>query len=466
MLVSNIKIYNFFRLATLMINGLIIFTILFNPNLDVTLFIDYYFFYSFIYFVVCIGLSFPFFELMTTTYTLQLLCSNIWMDRWKINSLVIYNPLENYYVTNMLYIAIFTFTTTLFMNHARLNGKLKEIIRKFRNYNKMGEIAMNLFVFGVIFTALNRLIPNIPTIKQLVNCLANLLYISIICFYFSKNPFRFVYIALISLFLITDAFRSTLLFTAFLWMFFYFLYFQIQKPWKLYVKLSLFIVVSIFLVVVQSVKQDIRKKQGLNSDLNSFSDAIAAKGSVIQENDASFKKKYLPILLTRVNQTFFDHFVFKNALKIDEGKRRPNTIKNSFLAAFVPRIFWPDKPSFDNGRLYELSGLNIRGAFISISLIAEAYINYGYEGGAFFMAFYAFCLAIIMVFIIKQSFKSIPLLILFIPYLFFNILRVEVDFTQIIYGFYSSMIFIILVFLYFRQKGFNKEIVEETNNYG
>jgi hypothetical protein len=99
-------------------------------------------------------------------------------------------------------------------------------------------------------------------------------------------------------------------------------------------------------------------------------------------------------------------------------------------------------------------------------LIAEAYINYGYEGGAFFMAFYAFCLAIIMVFIIKQSFKSIPLLILFIPYLFFNILRVEVDFTQIIYGFYSSMIFIILVFLYFRQKGFNKEIVEETNNYG
>jgi hypothetical protein len=204
----------------------------------------------------------------------------------------------------------------------------------------------------------------------------------------------------------------------------------------------------------------------LNSDLNSFSDAIAAKGSVIQENDASFKKKYLPILLTRVNQTFFDHFVFTNALKIGDGKPRPSTIKNSFLAAFVPRIFWPDKPSFDNGRLYELSGLNIRGAFISISLIAEAYINYGYEGGAFFMTFYALCLALIMVFIIKQAFKSVPLLILFIPYLFFNILRVEVDFTQIIYGFYSSMIFIILIFLYFRQKGFNKEIVEETNNYG
>ncbi len=453
------KLYRIFRLTTLFVNGLIIFTIIFDPTIDVTSFIDYYFFYQFLYFVVCIGLTFPFFELMVTTYTLQLLGSNIWLARWKLNLLIVYNPLDNYYVTNLLYISIFAFITTLTINHSKLNEKLKLTVNRFKNYPKMGSVAINLFVVGFIFTVLNRLIPNIPTVKQLVNCLADLLYLSAICFFFSKHSFKWVYIGLILLLMLTIAFNSTLFFTAFLWMFFYFLYAQILNPWPLYIKLGAFVAVSFFLILVQAVKTEVRQKQGLNSSTSTFSKALNDKSTQIQESNASFKKKYLSVLLNRINQTFFDHLVFKNELKI-ENKPRPKTILTSLFAAFIPRIFWPDKPSFDNGRLYELAGLNVRGAFISISLVAEAFINFGYYGGAIFYVFFSFAVSLIVINIVKSAEKRIPLIIMFFPYLFFNLLRVEVDFTQIIYGLYSSMIFLVLLFLYFKQKGINKEILK------
>ena len=138
-------------------------------------------------------------------------------------------------------------------------------------------------------------------------------------------------------------------------------------------------------------------------------------------------------LLGRLNQGVHDSFVYNNAaLKTTKEM----TIPQSFLGVFVPRIIYPDKPSFNSKKLRMLGNYDGMGsAFITLSGFAEAYANFGLFGGMIFLFIFSLWLNHLWR-MLRGRLDGPALLLLIIP--FFHVLRCEVDFYHWFSGLFNG----------------------------
>lgn len=445
-------LYFISRWIVIIFNVWIIFSVMMGFEINKDYFINYYLIVLVLHFIVCIGISFPFFELMSFTYVLQILACNYWLINLKFPYYIIKNPVQDFYPVNLLYIAIFSLTTTLLIDHIKFKTKIIRIIDWLSNNPYLNKLAFTLFMTGVVFSMVNLFLPALPTIRQISNYLSDLTYISALLYIISRHRAKWIYVSILFLFLVINAMKTTFFFPLFCWSFFYFLIFQLKYPWKLPVKLALFSFFAILIVIIQAAKtQTRREKVVYGTAFDRFSDLMLEYGSHLQNNDDKVRKVYLPTLLIRLNQGILDHRVFKKFPSY-YFEKRPNTILMGLLGSFVPRIFWAEKPKFDNSRLNELAGANVTKAFMTISIIAEAYANFGKVGGGIFMMVFALVLSLVFRFIINYSYRKLPYLIFFIPLIFFIVIRIEIDFTQIAYGIVSSGVFIVLLLYILRER--------------
>ena len=138
-------------------------------------------------------------------------------------------------------------------------------------------------------------------------------------------------------------------------------------------------------------------------------------------------------LMGRLHQGLHDSFVYERCSSADCSDP---TILKSAVGTFLPRILYPDKPSFNSDKLKNLGGYYGMGnSFITISGCAEAFANFGRSGGAVFMALFSFFI-LLFYSSLARMLAGMPALFLFIP--FYHVIRVEVDFyhwfTCLIYG--------------------------------
>ena len=127
----------------------------------------------------------------------------------------------------------------------------------------------------------------------------------------------------------------------------------------------------------------------------------------------------------------------------DNGSYLFKTVASSF----VPRFLWPDKP--EAGGVFNMehyAGIRIRNWSTNIGPIGEAYGNFGTNGGIFYM----FILGVFLRFIFKkvlQISEKVPLLILWIPVLFFQVTySAESDSLQILNSIIKSAFFLWILY--------------------
>lgn len=207
-------------------------------------------------------------------------------------------------------------------------------------------------------------------------------------------------------------------------------------------KYSVALIGMIFLLLIQSVKNDYRavvwkgldkENQGQGAFFSLLADRISNPSQFFEWDS------YFPMIV-RANQGMIidkvmDH-IPKNA-PYAEGE----TIFTALAASFIPRILWEDKPmSGGQANMLRFTGLTIQGYSMNIGPIGEAYGNFGVEGGFYFMLFYGlfFSFAILL---ILRVIKKRPTVILWFPLLFLNSVQMETDILMCVNSLLKNVVF-------------------------
>ncbi|MBX2924881.1 MAG: hypothetical protein KF746_21960 [Chitinophagaceae bacterium] len=213
--------------------------------------------------------------------------------------------------------------------------------------------------------------------------------------------------------------------------------------WK---KVLIFFAGISFLIVLQLAKPEYRKitwKENYSGDKASLLLNLMEKQ--VSNLNWNSVDAFFPIYV-RANQGFNVALVMKRIPKVrdyDYGSQ----LSISFASAWIPRLFWPNKPEAGGKFNMEFyTGYKIKGWSTNIGPLGEAYGSFGTTGGIIFMVFLGFLIrrAYLMIFIVSNR---IPLIIFWIPVIFYQVTySAETDTLQIVNSLIKSAFFIWMLY--------------------
>ena len=195
-------------------------------------------------------------------------------------------------------------------------------------------------------------------------------------------------------------------------------------------------------LVVQQLKTDYRQatwKQGEKGGLEAFSNSYDESKEQGKFSLASIAQSNI-----RINQGYIVTNIMQTVpykVPYEDGAEMMEIIK----AAILPRILAPDKLRAGDRTIFmKYSGMVLLpGTSMALSSLGDAYVNFGTLGGVIFMFFYGLLFSEILNAFYRQSFKY-PVLILFIPLVFYYPIRPDCE-LQTIMGHLVKSCFLIYV---------------------
>ncbi len=210
---------------------------------------------------------------------------------------------------------------------------------------------------------------------------------------------------------------------------------------------SFFILMTI---TIQQVKQNYRSAttSGQETGIATFQKVVEAK----QENNSLFDLKSIGASTVRINQGF----IITNIMKTVPSKVPFSNGAELWMvieAAILPRVLAPDKLKAGDRSLFtRYTGLNLRtGTSMGLSSVGDAYINFGIVGGCIFM----FVLGLLYNLVLKQFHKyskHFPILLLFVPLVFYYPIRPDCELQTILGHLVKSCFLIFVIFLIWKKE--------------
>jgi len=266
-------------------------------------------------------------------------------------------------------------------------------------------------------------------------------------------PMIIVYVSIISSSLGEGMFHDLIMWILFLGLFYAIRY----KPSTIF-KLIFTIVFLIVITLIQVLKADYRSsiRSGDEAGLETLNKAYEEKES--EQSGGIFSLESLGPAVTRINQGFIITNIMKTVptkTPFEDGSEMGKILE----AAILPRILAPDKLRAGDREIFmKYSGLRLReGTSMGLSSLGDAYINFGITGGCICMLM----LGLLYNFTLMQFHKSskyYPLLLLFVPLVFYYPIRPDCE-LQTILGHFIKSIFLIFLVMKFWKKAFR---IEET----
>ncbi|MDO6434148.1 hypothetical protein Q4E93_26300 [Flavitalea sp. BT771] len=321
----------------------------------------------------------------------------------------------------------------------------KERVRRFfRGKDKIGYILIGV---SLVSGVLRYILP--ASIGRVIYLLEHMSFVGVFYIFFSENKRKGLIlggvIGLTLLASIKTGLFGELVYSMAL---FYILIALFLKQMHFFTKLTICLLAFFFVFLMQNVKTVYRAyswKQGASASY-----FLEVMGDRLMAPSMMFEKKKLFATAVRMNQGWLV------GVTMDRVPRRfpyanGETIGVSIAAAFIPRVFWPDKP--ESGGKYNLKrfwGYNLVGYSMNIGPIGEAYANFGRTGGIIFMFFYGLFFNALLTYLLKWSEKK-PSILCWIPFLYFYAVVVETDvlttFSSLVTG-----VFFMIAFIYVFRK--------------
>lgn len=376
-------------------------------------------------------------------YTISNPIAKLWVRYMPVNK-------DIYFGYSLPAIAMFTFAITFPLLNSKYSDEgqnlfnlIEKIKKTLKNQKNSG---IKILIIGILISLITNYLPSeLSFFASLFffASFAGLLYV-----HFSPK-FRYKTLLFLTflIFLINNA-LNTGMFTVLAFMsitLFSFFYFGNQTS---IIKKLFFVILGFFLfMILQNTKRSFRlftwksnyteNKAILFSKL--FIDNLK-KGDVLIE-----PRSFFPIY-SRANQGYNVALTMRRipAIKPFDGGNR---LASVFASTFIPRFLWPDKPEAGGQFNMEYyAGYRIRGWTTNVGPLGEAYGSFGIYGGISYM----FLLGWFIRFVYKRIFiisKRIPLLICWLPVMFFQVIySAENDTLQILNSLFKSSMFVFILY--------------------
>lgn len=245
------------------------------------------------------------------------------------------------------------------------------------------------------------------------------------------------------------------------WLIFTAAVFGIKYHFKFKIKiigLSAFIFIAITIQLLKGSYREETGRKGEEGDVETFSKLYQQKSN----EGGLFNFESLAASNVRINQGFIITNIMATVPDLEPFANGEEMIQ-ILEAAIMPRILAPNKLNAgDREIFYKYSHIRLApGTSMGLSSIGDAYINFGLFGGVIFMFFLGVLYSEVLNIFYKESF-TYPVLILFIPVVFYYPIRPDCELQTILGHLVKScfLIFVMIQVWKFRFRGERRKIAD------
>lgn len=372
----------------------------------------------------------------------------------------IIGPLLTYYIypeTDIFYMAVDEETYMAFVSPASLAFAIglylpfwkkrtseQELVAQIKAVlNRYPNLDLLLIVFGSVVFMLRFSIPGGPFFATL---LSGARFIGLYFLVLNNRRFKWLIFIIIIISFLSFAAKEGLFHDLILWL--GFIYIMMAFLYRLSMRVNLILsgVMLFFVLVIQTVKYELRASG--SGGLGVFTEL--ASEQLNTDESRLFDENNLQAFTYRINQGWIISRIL-HFMPTYEPFANGETIMKGLRESIIPRAI-AEKESFAGYSRYfaRFTGTDLaRGTSMDISVLGEAYANYGPEGGMLFMLILGFFYNTAL-FIIFRLCSRNPSLLLWLPLLFLHVIKAETDFTSSMNYFVKASMVVAMFFWGFR----------------
>ncbi len=212
-------------------------------------------------------------------------------------------------------------------------------------------------------------------------------------------------------------------------------------------KIAILSVGFILVMLIQSTKEEYRMATWYSvsdkSNSEIYKEVIMSR---LEDPSVLFETSAMQNIGARLNQGWIIARIM-NHMPENHPFVKGQTIESALYAGLLPRVLAPKKAMAGGRANFErFTGTELpETTSMDISLVGEGYANYGVFGGILFLFFVGMFYNVIIIGVIDLS-KKYPTLILWLPVLFFQVIKAETDFATVFNHFTKAAMVAFMVF--------------------
>jgi len=303
------------------------------------------------------------------------------------------------------------------LNYPHINKNI--LLQKINQIRlKSKNLDIFLIVLGLIFFAFDKLAPE--SLRFMIFLLSGVQFVGLLMFLtnpYRKNKNQVLIIA--GIYLIISGILRGGFGLIFIWILTSYVVYNFFVDISLSKKLIFAGTALLLIFTMQGIKMQYRaltwsggKEYSIFEKLEIFANLVEAKGEI---NDEETKKS----VVSRINQGWIISEIIKNMEIYHAHFLNGESINRAILSVFLPGSIYKDKMKAGGQEYFtKFTGRRIgKSTSMNISVLGEAYGNYGRSGGFIFMFLFGLFLNISYLIIIKIIINN-PLIVFFIPMMF------------------------------------------------
>ena len=340
------------------------------------------------------------------------------------------------------------------ISYDKLFFAIKNNLKQNRNFG------LGLIVFGFFNDLLMNSAPD--NLKFIFLLMSYTKFIGVLYIVYSDTRLNKFWLIIIYSSLLLTSIYSGIFIDVFIWGILLIIMLSFKYRTSILQNVSFFIVVTLFVFVIQSFKGTYRTfiwKYEINDPVTLFSslffDTLTNPENLINRHIINYQ-------IARFNQGWIVSIVM-NQVPLVLPYAKGSTIMDAIYASVFPRIIAPTKLGAGSTNFFQdYTGHNLStNTTMNIGLFGEAYANFGAIIGIIFIGIFSLFLNFI-IFKVESYSKYFPTLILWLPFILTYPIRPGNDITVLLNYLVKALIVMTLIFYLFRKK--LKFDYEKVNN--
>jgi hypothetical protein len=337
--------------------------------------------------------------------------------------------------------AVILFILGLNANAGKLKGEVVDVVA-LKNYLQKAKDLPYIFIIVGFFCSL---ISNFLSseLKFVFYLLAGFKFVGLFLLILSNKKIKTIPLILVFGSIISTSLSQGMFHDLLTWIIFLGMIYAIRYKPSIPVKAAFFFGFVVLATTIQLLKSDYRSdiQEGEEAGLETFNKALEKKTN---ESTEFFSAANVAPNITRINQGFILSYVMSNVptrIPFEDGSE----FKDIVQSAILPRFLAPNKLNAGDKKIFmKYSGISIKeNTSMALGSLADGYINYGVLGGCIFML----GLGLLYNFTLKSFYKyskNFPILLLFLPLIFYYPIRPDCE-LQTILGHLLKSCFLIFI---------------------